>query len=135
MNKPRVPIAKLFVACDSIDIQEQTLRRPVTAIHPMVGDDFPTIHGELWLYALLTDGLGKHDVQLEFGFDLSVDENISLRTTSRRTIDMGTDPIAVHGLPIPVRNLPLRQPGYIDIKLLCDGVEVARTTLRVRRLP
>jgi hypothetical protein len=85
----------------------------------------------LALYALLSNGRGEHDVAIEFTFQDPVEEQVVYRSVAKR-IDLGQDPTAVQGLPIPLKNVIFNQGGQFRFHLLCNDQGIAEVLLDVR---
>lgn len=76
------------------------------------------------LFALLTNGRGKHHIALELT-RFHQGEEFRLVRTADRPVDLGPDPVAVLGLPIPLRNVIFQEAGQYTFYLLCDGQPIA----------
>jgi hypothetical protein len=63
------PIVRHFVACSEITIapggDSVTLQDLIHAIVPLPGEKYPCVRESMTLYALLTNGRGKHEIALE----------------------------------------------------------------------
>jgi hypothetical protein len=80
---------------------------------------------------MMTDGQGTH----EFGVELVYWDGGTQRSTwtsHRVKLDLGQDPLIVHGWPIRLRNIPFAHPGDYDFVLWCDAEVIARETIHVR---
>lgn len=128
------PIVRLFFACDEaiLDLQDEkwTLKNPwcTVAMPPGVTEDF--CQEEIWLYAQLTDGLGK--------FDLSVhlyDE------TGRRVGRSPPYPREFPGGSVTVEEVfhltevPFDRPGVYEFRLLANHAELKGGVFTLRILP
>jgi len=130
-----IPIVRNLVACREIvtDLTANTvsLTDLIHVVDPLPGEVPPYIVEPLALYALLTNGRGVHEFAVELvRFDLG-EERIVGRVGPVR-IDLGRDPVAVLGLPIPLRNVVIDRPGQYAFHLVCDGQEVADEKILVR---
>jgi hypothetical protein len=94
------------------------------------GAAFPQIHPELFLFALMTDAQGTYEFNVELVYWDSGTQR-SIWTSRRVKLDLGQDPLRVHGWPIRLRNLPFARPGDYDFVLWCDSVIISRETIRV----
>lgn len=130
------PVVRYFVICRRAEVEpganEVTLRRLVSAIVRLPGEAFPVIRPELALFAMLTNGRGAHD----FSIELTLLDGGQERTVSPpfppRRIDLGQDPVAMLGLPIPLRNIVFRRPGQYTFYLLVNGQRLAEACFEVR---
>jgi hypothetical protein len=130
-----IPIVRNFQACLEVVIDEDgrgvTLRTLIHAIVRLEGEGFPCVRDEMALYALLTNGRGEHDFKVVLTwFDMGREYQVG--TIGPVRIDLGQDPIAVLGLPIPLRNVVFQRPGQYSFHLLCDGQPLADSKITVR---
>jgi hypothetical protein len=129
-----IPVVRYFVPCLEIvvppDGQDVTLRRLIHAIVRLPGEAFPCIREQMALYALLANGRGEHEFEVELVFFDQGFEH-SRRRPGRR-LDLGQDPAVVHGLPIPLRNVTFGKAGQYTFYLLCDGRRIAEAQVEVR---
>src|SRR5262249_51804671 len=110
--------------------KEVTLRKLFHRIKRLPGESFPCIVEQMALYALLTNGRGKH----QFGIALFFLKNGVERPLTEpihREIDLGQDPVMVHGLPVPHIKAVLEEPGQYTFALLCDGQRIAEYHVEV----
>ena len=118
-----VPVVRHFVACRRIVSEpgttDVTLESLIHAIVPSAGEEYPILRPEMALYGLLTNGRGIHSFVLELArFDEG--EEVLLFQSPVREIDLGPDPMAVLGMPIPLRNFVFESPGQYAFHLVCD---------------
>jgi len=130
------PVVRNFVACREAVIEsgsnEITSRRLIHAIVRLPGEDFPVIRPEMALFAVLANGRGTHEFTIELTFlDQGVERTVSPQLPSPR-IDLGQDPTAVHGLPIPLRNVVFNHPGQYTFYLVIGGRRSAEAHVEVR---
>ena len=127
------PVVRHFVACLEITITPAsvTLKDLIHAIAPLPGEHYPCIREKMALYALLTNGRGQHEISLELT-RFEQGQDVSVTRTPAREVDLGQDPTAVLGLPIPLKNVVFRQPGQYTFHLLCDGRSIAEEKLLLR---
>jgi hypothetical protein len=59
-------------------------------------------------------------------------DEITVVRTPARTVDLGQDPVAVLGLPMPLKNVVFPQPGEYAFRLLCDEHPLAEEKLLLR---
>jgi hypothetical protein len=129
-----VPVVRYFLPCLEIilsaDGRDVTLRSLIHTIVRLPGEPFPCVRERMALYALLANGRGEH----EFGIELVYfHEGIEhSRSVPGRRLDLGQDPAVVHGLPIPLKNVPFDQAGQYTFYLLCDGRRIAEAPVEVR---
>jgi hypothetical protein len=64
-----VPTARLFFPCEEATLDLETsawhLVRPLHTAHPLPRGQFPFQVDELWVYAQLTDGVGKFNLSVQ----------------------------------------------------------------------
>ena len=132
-----LPHVRYFLACRKLVTdhtrRDYTLERLVYSINRMPDEPLPCVCAAMTLFAVMT-GRGLHT----FGFELARfhrgDEFVVRRTTVKqdRQIDLGMDPNAVHGLPIPLTNVIFEEVGQYAFHLLCDSQRIAHLDLEVR---
>lgn len=124
----QAPIVRHFVACVEVAVgpngRDVTLRNLIHAVIRLPGEPFPCILPEMALYALLTDGRDKHDFAIELTFFDGVVNQLVYRSPSR-PVDLGPDPTAVRGMPIPLKNVIFHKPAQYTFYLVCDGKRIA----------
>jgi len=130
-----IPLVHSFLVCRRIELdaarRDFSLHRLVYRVMPLPGEPLPYICESMALFALLSNGRGTHEFGLEqVLFDHGVEEVIW--QSDRRMIDLGMDPLVVHGLPIPLRNVLFPQEGQYAFCLQCDGQRLAQAELEVR---
>ena len=131
----QIPIVRHFIACEQLQISPEgrySLFNLIHAIHPIEGATYPRIHPEIVLFALLTDGNGEHEFYVEVIY-WSDGEQQSTWKTKIVKLDLGNNPLHVHGWPIRLKNVLFSQPGQYDFVLWCDGSEIARETILLRK--
>ena len=129
------PVVRHFSACERIDRSPDefhtTLSNVIHVIRPLPGHGYPRIHPELGLFAMLTNGRGMHTLTVELTVGVGPGAQQVYQTRSV-TIDLGADPLMVHGFPIRLRNLPFPHPGQYELVLLCDNEPLAHELIELR---
>jgi hypothetical protein len=128
-----VPVVRHFIACDRVerspDGRSYSLIRLVHAIRPLPGAPYPRIHPGVWLFVQMSNGRGPSEFQIRLVF---LDDETSIYTTPTVTLDLGQDPLVVHGWPVQIRNIFFRRPGLYEFRLTCNGREIAREPILLR---
>lgn len=131
-----IPLVRHFVACKEIVVAEGknvSLKDLVFVIVPLPGEHYPLLREDLALYALLTNGRGKHTFALELTrFE---GEEVRVVRTPSREVDLGQDPVIVFGMPIPLKNVKFQRPGQYTFHLLCDDTVIADEKILLREVP
>jgi hypothetical protein len=130
-----IPVVRSFEACLEVVAEAGgtgvTLRTLIHAIVRLPGEPFPCVREEMALHALLSNGRGEHQFAVELTrFDHGA-ETVVGRVGPVR-IDLGQDPLTVHALPIPLRNVVFNEAGQYAFYLLCDGQPLADVKIAVR---
>lgn len=130
-----VPVAWHFIPCLGIETSPNsrhvTVRELVHTIRPLGHEGYPCIRDAITLFAVLTNGRGSHRFTLDLvRFDLGQD--VVAWNGPSRVVDMGDDPLAVHGMPIPVRDLVFEVPGRYVFRLHCDGKVIAEAHVHLK---
>jgi hypothetical protein len=129
-----IPVVRYFVPCREIDVaadgREVTLRKLIHGIVRQPGEPFPCTQERMALYAVLANGRGEHDFEIELVFFDQGNERSRRRPWLRK--DMGQDPSEVWGFCIPLTNVVFEQPGQYTFYLLCDGQRIAEAHFEVR---
>jgi hypothetical protein len=92
-------------------------------LRPAPGDQYPLEQAELCFLAHLTDGRGVHEFKVRQRFGVGSQAQL-VWESQPVTLDLGTDPLHVHGLPVRFRQLRFHHPGQYEFVLVCDGVEL-----------
>jgi hypothetical protein len=133
-----LPIVRHFIACREIVYdsggQNVSLKHLVSAILPLPGEQYPLIRDEMALFAVLTNGRGKYDFALELT-RFEAGEEVRVVGTPSRAVDLGQDPAAILGMPIPLRNIVFEQPGQYTFRLLCNETVIAEEKILLREAP
>jgi hypothetical protein len=127
-----LPIVRHFLACEEVvsDGTNVTLRNLIQAVLPLPGEKYPLMRDRMALYAVLSSCRGKRLFALEMTRFEGAQE-ASFKPPSAREIDLGQDPIAFRGLPIPLK-VAFVQPGHYTFHLLCDGIPIAAETILLK---
>jgi hypothetical protein len=130
----RIPVVRHFIACERIEHSPGSrnvgLYNLIHAIRPASDAIYPLIRRNLCLYVLLTDGSGRLPFQVRLMF--IEEEETEIYTTPPLSRDLGSNPLAVMGWPLVLRNVPFPQPGLYEFRLLCAGQEIAREPIVLR---
>ena len=126
------PVVRHFIACDeiltSIGGRKFTLVNLIGTLRLRPGALFPHTVPYIWLYAHLTDGRGRW----QFGADIHfMNDDTLIFSTPRRILDLGQDPLIVHGVPIPINDPVFPGPGKYICHLMCDEVSIAEVIFQV----
>ncbi len=87
----------------------------------------PTHPSQMALFVMLTDAQGIHEFSVEVLL-WDQGQQRSLWTTKRVKVDLGNDPLHVHGWTIRLKNVLLPQPGNYELVLWCGSEVIARQT-------
>src|SRR5260370_28415961 len=131
----RIPVVRHFIACERIDTvassKQYSLIDVIHAIKPFPGAAYPRIHPQLCLFAQMTNGRGSHSCQVQ---RLFLDDE-STNTSNAVVLDIGTDPLIVHGWPILLKNVFFQRPGLYEFRLVCDAQVIAKEPIILRENP
>lgn len=135
-SQPAIPpVVRHFVACRSVDQDDSggvAIRDPVHII--ALTNRTPDRERQIWLYAILASGRGRHDFAVELvRHDPDPDrrEHFVIRSEVH-SFDLGSDPLAVFGLPIELELVDFRYPGQYSFYLLCGALRIAEEHITVR---
>jgi hypothetical protein len=133
----RIPVVRHFVACERIDTsadrKQYSLVDVIHVIKPLPDAQpaYPRIHPSLWLFVQMSDGRGSHTFRIQLVFD----GDKSTYASSPVILDLGNDPLTVHGWPIHLKNLLFQRPGLYEFLLLCDEQVIATESIVLREVP
>ena len=129
-----IPVVRLLSACRQIDVdasrRDFSLHRLIYKIVRLPGEPFPCLCDPMALFALISNGRGVHSFGLELAL-CSRGEDVKIWQSENRSVDLGSDPTAVFGLPIPLRNVTFDQAGQYAFHLLCDEHRLAHVEIEV----
>src|SRR5580765_2851706 len=122
-----IPVVRHFIACERIETapgsSQYTLTNLIHAIKPIPGAAYPRFHPALALFVQMANGRGTHTFRVQLVF---VDDEKSTHTSAPVILDLGNEPLIVHGWPIRLRNILFERAGLYEFRLLCDGQVIAR---------
>ena len=132
----RKPIIRHFLACEEIERsligRHYSLHNLIHAFVLRPDDLFPRIEPEIALYAVLTDAVGVHPFTIELVTWDEEGQEEELFQSRVAMVELGDDPLVVHGWPIRLHNLPFPHTGLYEFRLRCDGEIVAQESIRWR---
>jgi hypothetical protein len=132
----RMPVVRHFIACERIETaaggSRYTLANVIHAIKPVPEAVYPCIHPQLSLFVQMTDGRGKLSFRVQLIFLDVLDEEKSTHTSAPVILDLGNDPLIVHGWPIRLKNVLFERPGLYEFRLLCGAHVIAREAMVLR---
>jgi hypothetical protein len=130
-----IPVVRLFAACEEIQMESGSsrisLRNVFHRIVRLPGEPFPCVCEQMALYALLANGRGEHEFQIEMTFLDEGADRLMFQSPSGR-VDLGQDPVTVHGLPVPRMRVRFDQAGQYTFHLVCDGRRIGEYHVEVR---
>jgi hypothetical protein len=134
----RLPVIRHFIACERVERspngRHYSLINVIHSIRGLPGALFPRIHPELTLFIMMTDSLGSHNFSIQVA-TWDNEEERSIWETRKATLDMGDDPLKVHGWSFRLRDIWFDRPGLYELRLICNGEIVAREPIRLRESP
>ena len=111
-----------------------TLHNVINSFILREGALFPHYQPEIALYAVFTDGRGRHTIHVELvTWDESGQEETLFQTRSV-VVELGSDPLAVRGWPVRLRDLRFPRPGLYEFRL-CSADEILAREPILWRLP
>src|SRR5665213_3508530 len=120
----RKPIVRHLIACEKVESfpekRKYSLQNVIHTIRTLPGAAFPQILPEIDFFALMTDAQGFYDFAIELVYWDSGSQR-STWTSRRVRLDMGQDPLTVHGWPVRLRNVLFLKPGNYDFVFWCDA--------------
>jgi hypothetical protein len=130
------PRARHFIPCHAVLTDSKrhaySLEGVIYLIRPAEGDSFPILMSELTLFAVLSNGHGDYEFSVQIvTWDLAGTE-VEVWQTSTVKLDLGKDPLTVHGWPIRLRKIGFEKPGLYEFRLICDGTILTQTEVLVR---
>ena len=132
----RKPIVRHFLACEEIERSEvgrhYTLHNLIHAFLLRPEAAFPRIEEEIALYAVLTDAVGAHSFTVELVTWDEEGQEEELFRSRVAVVQLGDDPLVVHGWPITLRNLRFPRAGLYEFRLKCEGELIAQESIRWR---
>jgi hypothetical protein len=130
-----IPVVRFFLACRQIEVdasrRDFSLQRLIYKIVRLPGEPFPCLCEPMALFALLSNGRGTHSFGIELTW-FSEGEEETIWQSASRPVDLGLDPTAVLGLPIPLKNVTFAQAGQFSFHLLCNESRIAVVEVDVK---
>jgi hypothetical protein len=117
------PIVKAFLVCDYVIHEQGTNKKSCIGIfHRIHAREFPCRHGQLAIYANITDASGEYEFRLTL-VDLTDGKEIGKGTTPPLRIP---DKLSTAELSFQLQNIVFPNPGKYDFVLYANGEPVAR---------
>ena len=124
-----LPVVKAFLICDYVIHEQETNKKSCIGIFHQIGAErFPCRHGQLAIYANISDALG------EYVFSLSL-----IHLTDGREIGSGkTPPLTIPDrlqtaeLAFRLQNIVFPEPGEYEFRLLGNDMLLAQKKVSVR---
>jgi hypothetical protein len=135
----RKPMVRHFIPCERIEVsgggKHVSLHNLIQSISLTPGGAFPQVQPQVSLYVVMTDGTGKQSFEVELvGWDDQGEEE-SLYRTPTIVVELGTDPLAVRGWPINLRNITFPHAGRFEFRLWCGGELLAQESILWKEAP
>lgn len=115
---PHRPLARKLIACH--EVRQIGSLTSLAGLIEKVTAYADAGHFRSTLYASLSSGQGDHCIQIQIVYLDSTGEEISRLTSTPRTMNVGEDPLAIRGLPIPM-TVKQKGRGVIEFLLVIDG--------------
>jgi hypothetical protein len=117
------PIVKAILVCDYVICEQGTNKKSCIGIfHRIHAREFPCRHGQLAIYASITDAAGEYEFRLTL-VDLADGGEIGKGTTPPLTIP---DRLSTAELSFQLQNIVFPHPGKYDFVLYANGEPLAR---------
>jgi len=129
-----VPARKLvclaMVVCDSIIDDRQTGKKTLVGLFNQIGaNSFPVRHQSLAVYCSLTEGQGKHAIQLQCVH--AVEDKPIMGIDAE--LDMA-DPRAIAEMGFTLNGIVFPEPGPYEFQIICEGELVGRRAFQVLKV-
>ena len=129
---PTAPVVKSFLICDYVIHEQGTNKKSCIGIfHQINASRFPCRHGQLAIYASITDALG------EYAFHLSL-----VHLKDGKEIGSGTTPplqipnkLQTAELAFALQNIAFPREGKDEFRLLANNELIAQKAFTVREMP
>lgn len=122
-----VPTARLFFPCEEATRNTATgawiLTRPMHTAHPEPRGQFPFEVDELWVYAQLTDGVGKFNLTVQVLDYVTGTILVASRPEPREYT--GGEQWRVHDEVFLLTKLTIPRPGVYEFRLLANHAPVS----------
>jgi hypothetical protein len=130
------PRARHFIPCHAVltdsNRHAYSLQGVIYLVQPAAGDSFPILLSELALFAVLSNGHGDYELFVQIVTWDPTGTEVEVWQTSKVNLDLGKDPLTVHGWPIRLRKIVFENPGLYEFRLICDGAILTQTEVLVR---
>jgi hypothetical protein len=134
-----LPTVRLMFACDEplIDLADSkwVLKHPWSVVRLPAGASFPFRHGELWVYAQLTDGVGVFDVAAEMCQVMDDGSHRWIGRTETTRLDFpGGQQLLAFDMAFRLRKAPFRSAGIYEFRMVAEGEVLPGVTASIRVL-
>lgn len=124
------PIVRLLFPCQQADHQpdqsQVLILNPLAVSSLPAGMTFPYDVTALWVYAQVTDGVGRFDLSVELRRVYDDDTPAEVVTTSGADTRHfpGGGQLAVEDVVVRLTDVPLDGPGLYEFRMLADGQQL-----------
>lgn len=128
-----LPVVKAFLVCDYVIHEQETNKKSCIGIfHQIHGAKFPCRHGQLSIYANITEAEGKYVFDLLL---VNLADGKVIGTGSTPELDV-PDRLQTAELAFALQNVVFPQPGKYEFRLIANKELIAQkevSVLPVRR--
>lgn len=128
------PVVRYMILCDNWYLDVTNSRRIIiegllSNIKPLDYPPYPLLYAELCVFLVLTEGRSQAD-----GHIVCVDETTGqeIFRTRKRSIQFGSDPLELVGVPFRIRDCMFPKPGMYNIQFWYDDRCLEERSLRLR---
>lgn len=124
------PVVKAFLVCDTVIHEAETNKKSCIGIfHQINADRFPCRHGQLSIYANITDALGEYVFRLTLT-SLMDGREVGAGSTPSLSIP---DRLQTAELAFRLQNIAFPEPGKYEFTLFANDQLVAQKEVTVRQ--
>ncbi len=124
------PVVKAFLVCDYVIHEQETNKKSCIGIFHHIGARrFPCRHGQLAIYANITDAVGRYVFRLSL---VHLKDGREIGSGSTPPLEL-PDPLQTAELAFRLQNIVFPEPGEYEFRLSCNDELIAQKKVSVTR--
>ncbi|MHC4471086.1 MAG: DUF6941 family protein [Planctomycetota bacterium] len=125
---PTTPVVKAFLICDYVIHEQETNKKSCIGIfHQINASRFPCRHGQLAIYANITDALGDYAFHLSL---VHLKDGKQIGTGSTPSLNI-PDKLQTAELAFTLQNIVFPEPGKYEFHLMANDELIAQKSFHV----
>lgn len=134
MSSTPLPIVRYLIVCDDVVKDPNRPKRVtivglISAIRVVSDPPFPLLYRELVVFSQLTEVRAAGEIRVDV---VRLDDDQLLSRTRAQAVNVGNDPLAIHGLVFRIRDVVFPAPGLHAVRLWYNDQQIAEQPFLLR---